>query len=272
MLQGGRQMRSLKSWCRLGLAGLLLGMVGCGHDGSASIDPPPSEKPAEEAILGVVRTPNGLFTAAPALMRTLRMAGLADRAGRWIGFGLASRVFAAYTNPYIEPVGEGHKVVLSRALQGDAADGAIDGPETLSETYTNPFGQYEIVSFDARRIGLCRLMVSVGGDGQRTRAFVLGQTTDVDASSEALVRVILERLTQAPPLQLCQLSVEELKYVRTEVERATVVANGDTVEEINDSAFEAARRSGCVRQALGDVTGGVAEDGLGPAICPGRIP
>jgi hypothetical protein len=88
------------------------------------------------------------------------------------------------------------------------------------------------------------------------RAFVFAASTDVDAVSETLVRVVLNRLTKAPTVQLCNdFTLSSLQNIYDAINLATRGVTGDSVTQINQNAFAVAMASGRVRQAVDDATG-----------------
>jgi hypothetical protein len=158
------------------------------------------------------------------------------------------------------------RVALSQVNQGDAADGSIDSPLLINQNDTDGEGAYRIVDPIAAHVDTCRLMVSVGSGNDMTRAFVTAKTTNIDASSEAVVRVILNRLTRAPAVNLCDFSLDAIVGISNAVDRAATLAFGDTVAAINDDAFTracTAAASAEVKQAVDNATGRPASTGCG---------
>ncbi len=105
-------------------------------------------------------------------------------------------------------------------------------------------------------------MVAVGDLNQQTltRAFVLAPApadTDVDVVSETVVRVVLDRLTKAPPVDLCEFTLGSpgLQAITDAVSNAVFTATGANVEEINQAAFELAIANTGVRIAIDQATG-----------------
>ena len=110
-------------------------------------------------------------------------------------------------------------VTLNWLSESDAADGKIDTPRAVSDGLgverTDQNGEYRIISADTNDLDACRMYVSVGSPGKRkwTRAFVFDRTADLDSISEAVVRMVLRRLTEAPPVQLCDFSSQDLRDI-----------------------------------------------------------
>jgi len=256
----------------VGLLGLaLVGMAGCGDNHGASVDLVPTPRTLEDAIIGVVSEPHGVFAAGK---KDSLFASLEKRL--WPSFLLVPSAFALRNqNGNVEPISceppPCPLVTLSRVTETDAGDGEIDEALLIAQTFTNDVGQYEIVNAAAENVDTCRLMVSVGGGPQRTRSFVLERTADINVTTETTVRIVLERLKLSPPVQLCDFDTESLKNICNEVSIAVVPAVGDTIAAINADAFSLAVQDPCVRRAVADATGGPFDDGRGPiGPCPHR--
>lgn len=215
-------------------------VTGCGNDGTSSIgipEPPPQTEPA---ITGVILAPNGQFASA-------------DRWWRWPD--RLRLVPPAYALQNVSPAEGVINVALSRVDYVDAADGRIDTAHLLSQVRTEGDGIYKIVDPVAKNVDDCRLMVAVGGGRSLTRAFVFSHTTNIDAVSEAVVRVVLDRLTKAPPVQLCNFTSDGLMQIADQAWIAAFTTTGDTVAEINQNAFERVAAFRGVKQAIDAATG-----------------
>jgi len=255
----------------LGLFSLaVVGLAGCGDNHSASADLVPTPRTLEDAIIGVVSEPHGVFASIEkdSMFASLQKAW-------WPSFSLVPRALALRNqNANVEPISceppPCPLVTLSRVDETDAGDGEIDEALLIAQTFTNDVGHYEIVNAAAENVDTCRLMVSVGGGPQRTRSFVLERTADINVTTETTVRIVLERLKLSPPVQLCDFDTESLKNICNEVSIAVVPAVGDTIAAINDDAFSLAVRNGCVRKAVADATGGPFDDGRGNIVCRHR--
>lgn len=240
----------------LGVAVALL-VVACGSNGSSEIGIPPSGPPVEGELTGVVYGPTAVVEPPISAI------------DKW----WPSLVSVAYANLFNEiPFGirQAH-VTLSSLTEADAADGRIDFYDPVVQTVpTNADGRYSIISSFVETLEVCesinmdrfvgRLLVSVSvGDPNQqgdTRALVVSTQTDVDASSEAVVRLVLRRIYELePPVQLCDFSIEGLRNTVSAAQDAAYTAEGDTVGEINADAYRLASENCKVLQAIDDATG-----------------
>jgi hypothetical protein len=215
----------------------LTALAGCGADASSSATlggPGQDKKPA---VIGTVWVPPGTdFAAIPGWRKWLETVFIAPRAYAEI--------------PGEERIQTETWVTLNWLTETDAADGTIDSPRAVSDGLgverTDQNGSYTILSVDAKDLDACRMFVSVGQPAKHswTRAFVFDHTTDLDAVSEAVVRMVLQRLTEAPPLQLCDFSSQDLRDIYTT--SAQIIdydqRNGggllaDTIADTNDNVF-----------------------------------
>src|SRR5262245_47893991 len=98
----------------LGL-GCVLGLSGCGSDGSSGLTLPTDPPKTEEKITGLVLAPNGAQASAPHWWEGLQI-------------GLSS---PAYALRGVTPVSDGLPVSLSMLDATDFADGSIDSPRPL---------------------------------------------------------------------------------------------------------------------------------------------
>jgi hypothetical protein len=213
---------------------LLLGGAGCGSDGDSSLRLGQSDPENLPVVTGRVFAPNGEFAAI-------------DWWRDWPG--ALQLVSTAYANLFrVEPVGIGTKVSLALVSERDAADGFIDDVVPLVPHLpgrgcdergceTDAGGQYRIVHELAEAVDICRLMVSTGDDERLMRAFVTSTNTDIDPSSEAVVRVVLQRIRRSPLVQLCCFTTEGLREASRIAIDATFAANGDTIPEITLDAL-----------------------------------
>lgn len=257
MIRSGRPVRkwdvgaSLVALCLLSVA-----VAGCGPTGTAAVTikttPTPDGSqlptPAAPLVTGVVSMPPGV---------------LASTNSWWHGAGRFHPFAAAYgttfSNPNVGPIGAGANVALSRVDPLAAAHGVIRA-FLLGQADTDDNGRYAITQSGAVDIrDLCGLMVAVGGQDQLTRAFVLSPApadTNIDVVSETVVRVVLNRLTKAPPVQLCDnFSTAGLLDITEAVSSAVYAANGIDAFEINEAAFAKALANETVQATVDAVTG-----------------
>jgi len=235
--------------CSLG--GLMaLGLAGCGSDGTSEVslrgeciveqgEPIPVGCLPELVgkITGIVSAPNGVYAAA--------------QDSWWFAFSLVSQAHAFFFN--VEPVGTGVEVALSEVTPLDVADGSIDFPQPLVQfALTNADGIYEIETQVAEHIDRCRLLLSVG-TGDLSRSLVYSNDVNIDPASEAVVRLVLRRINQTR-LQLCDFSPEGLRLITREAEKAAVIAEGASVQEVNDDAFTLVSRDCDVLETIEAVT------------------
>ncbi len=221
-----------------------LTLAGCGANGYSGLAVPTPQSDVPR-LAGVVLAPNGL---------------LAKGGPTWwpAAFGLVAR---AYAQPGVLPVGPNEVVTLSLVDKLDAADGQIgntpgDAPRLIAHASTNPDGTYEILDPSLSNVDQCRLMVYVGSDSDRTltRAFVFNNQTDIDYMTEAVVEVVLQRLTQAPSVELCDFTSAGLNDIYEAVKVVAFSATGDTVAAINTDASALAEASCRVQRAVDQAT------------------
>ena len=227
----------------LGATGLALIVAGCGSDGATSVTLQPTPQQIVAAVNGTVLAPNGQFVAA-------------DIWHRWASsVFLLSPAYAQTCLANLMPAAGDLNVVLWLVDYVDAKDGVIDNPRLLNQAHTDGEGLYEIVDSAAQNLNTCRLMVAVGSNDSLTRAFAIDHTTNINAVSEAVVRVVLDRLTQSPPVQLCDFTNAALSNISDKTSAAACSAKGDTVADLNESAYNHAKVNCGVLQAINDATG-----------------
>lgn len=232
---------------------LAIGAAGCGSDGSSGIDlgcgPVEDGAPIPESCLpeqvakitGIVFAPGGVYADS-------------QKAGWFASLSLISKAFAGFS--FLEPVGIGVEVNLSEVTEQDAADGSIDSPMPIADfAHTNADGVYEILNRAGEQIERCRMLLSVGsaGTGDLSRALVHSNQVNIDAASEAVVRLVLRRIHQTD-LQLCDFSEEGLRAIVAAAETAASQATGSNVQAANDYAFERVSRSCAVLELIEAVT------------------
>ncbi len=227
----------------LGALCLALAAAGCGSDGSSNVALVRTPRSIVDAVTGTVYAPNGEFASAEA-------------GWRWAcPLSLLSPAYAQTCLANLMPAGGELNVALWQIDMIDAKDGKIDNPRTVNQARTDGNGLYQIVDPVADNLDTCRLMVVVGHEDSLTRAFAIEHTTNLDAVSEAVVRVVLDRLTQSPPAQLCDFTNAGLANILDKASAAACSAKGSTVAEINDSAYQHVKVNCGVLQAINDATG-----------------
>ena len=239
----------------------MLVVAGCGPDGNAGVDAPP-RAPLQPLVTGVVRLPNGELVSANSLWKWAKSTHL------------VSPAYAITQNPSVFPANN-VRVSLSRVDHADAADGVIgdnsgSAPVPVSiPSDTNSNGQYTIYkTTTARTVDGCGFMLAVGDPRLHTltRAFVadvpptdpaVAAEVDIDVVSETVVRVVLDRLTKAQAVDLCefQLGSPGLQGITDAVANAVYTATGTNIEELNQSAFEKAIVNPFVKAAVYAATG-----------------
>lgn len=241
-------------------AAVALLVAACGSNGSSDVRIPDSPPGVEGELTGIVYGP--VAVVEPPLAA----------AGKWWPSKLGL-VGAAYANLYNEiPFGiRGAHATLSSVTEVDAADGRIDFYDPIVQSVpTDADGRYRVIHHFVETLEICesinserfvgRLLVSVSvGDPNHsgdTRAFVVSTQTDIDASSEAVVRLVLERIFEyEPPVQLCDFDIEGLRNLVRTAQDAAYTAEGDTVGEINADAYRLASENCKVLRDLDRATG-----------------
>ncbi|HVO27508.1 MAG TPA: hypothetical protein VMW56_28175 [Candidatus Margulisiibacteriota bacterium] len=227
----------------IGAVCLVLIAAGCGSDATVDTSLTRKTPTIVGAVTGTVFAPNGEFAAS-------------DAGWRWAcNFGLLSPAYAQTCLATLMPAGGILNVVLWQIDRVDAKDGQIDNPRIVNQARTDGDGIYQIIDHAADDLDTCRLMVVVGRDESLTRAFAIEHTTNIDAVSEAVVRVVLDRITQSPPVELCAFTNDGLANILDQARAAACSAKGSTVAEINDSAYQHVKVNCGVLQAINDATG-----------------
>lgn len=229
-----------------------LALAGCGADGTSSVYIPP-DNPAP-SVSGTVYAPNGQFAAA-------------ERWREWLdALRLTPRAYAALSGELAVTTEE--NVALSKLDAVEAAHGHPElGQYLLANGRTDPAdGTYVISADELANFQPCEIIVQVGSGGTLTRAFILSCTTgatvscikaDIDAASETLVRLVMDRLTEAPSVQLSDFTRDGLQqmdgYARSALNAQPV--SGASVREINDNAYQLLANNKTMRSIMNDVTG-----------------
>ena len=233
-----------------GVAAVVL--AGCGNSGSASanISSPPSQ--TVPTVQGTVMAPNGQFAAARS---------------HWWSFATSlqfvSRAEAALADE-LTPIHSSEVVSLSRVLNEDAVHGSTENSVPLvPDARTDSEGFFQITHPALANLEEdCRLMVQVGAadplnpsNSLLTRAFVLYHgpaANDIDAVSEAVVRVVLDAL-QNSCTQLCDFSVKTLRDLSDAAFNAAYTATGSSVAELNDNVYQLVKNNPQVKSMIATV-------------------
>lgn len=233
-----------------------LALAGCGADGTSSVYIPP-DNPAP-SVSGTVYAPNGQFAAA-------------ERRPQWFdALWLMPRAYAALENE--TPVISEENVALSKLNPDQAAHGHPElGQYLLANGRTDPAdGTYvisadELANFQSSDKS-SEIIVQVGSGGALTRAFILSCATgasvscvnaNIDAVSETLVRLVMDRLTEAPSVLLSNFTRDGLQRMYDYAQQALLVqhVSGASVREINDNAYQLLVNNKTMRSIMNDVTG-----------------
>ncbi|MCX8072840.1 MAG: hypothetical protein N3C12_10365 [Candidatus Binatia bacterium] len=182
--------------------GLALALSACGTESNLDIrhPPPPATPGVQVQIGGQVRMPEGRVASAEHWLVSARRA-LISR---------AEALFAAN----VRPVGSGVRVAL--AVVG--TDGSFQAP--VATAATDAEGRYRLSLPDSRDpASVCRYVVYVGDPGSAawTRAFVTAadDQQDIDFQTEALVRLVLDRVSAG--FDLCAANVTELRAMLSRI-------------------------------------------------------
>lgn len=225
-------------------------IAGCGNDQNANVTLPGQQPVILPAVTGTVFAPNGEFAAISPWRKWLAELVLIPRA--YAGIAIE------------EPVASEQEVSLSSVSNADAAhavNGYIQSSTLIGVARNDLVGRFKIVMDPPLDINASHLMVAVGAASPEpllTRGFVFQQNTDLDAVSEALVRLVLKRLTQAPAIQLSDFTNDQLAQIYAEVEQASRRAGADgtpidTVAQINNEAYRLAANDNGVQAAIAAV-------------------
>ena len=213
------------------LVGVTL-LAACGGDAGISVGIPGGGGPAGPQVHGTVLMPNGqLSRIEPSLLQRIAELG-ADAA-----LALSGNVL---------PVGRNVQVNLQQV-----------GGGVLKSAFTNDMGQYTIDLPDGVTEGACpRLFVSVGSGSTLTRALVYGSdkstTIDIDAFSEAAVRIILAQGDS------CAFLPSEIRDIVNAIRFLPGNVSGATTAELNLNAWATATAAPPVQATVAAAIGTVA--------------
>jgi hypothetical protein len=230
---------------------VLVGVVwlsGCGTESDLSVrhPPPPPTVGLDVRFGGLVQMPDG------RVARDLHA---------WPQLALFARTADALTAANVRPVGAGVRVSLAVLNP----DGSLQPP--LATTTTNASGRYELGIPGSRDpASVCHFVAYVGdaASGTLTRRLLTGSDLqqDIDYQSEALVRLLLDRVSQGA--DFCAVSVLELEQLLARIRSLPDPVVGTGAADIN---FKARQIAGADEQlqALLDVA-------LAPSPTPVRTP
>ena len=249
---------------------MALCVAGCGSNGSSDVGFPEPGMEVKGELSGIAYGPAAVVEPPLAWWPST--------------LGLVSSAYADLYNEIPFGIRQAH-VTLSSVTETDAADGRIDFYDPIAQSVpTDADGRYRVIHTFVETLEACetinqnrfvgRLLVSISvGDPNfrgDTRGFVISTQTDVDAASEAVVRLVLRRIfEQEPPVQLCDFSIEGLRDLVRFAESAAFTAEGDTVGEINADAYRLATENCKVLRALDDAT---CRDVDGEEVCYPVVP
>jgi hypothetical protein len=235
-----------------------LALAGCGADGTSSLHiPPPNPNPGP-SVSGTVYAPNGQFAAS-------------ERWWQWADvLRLMPAAFAALQGEL--PVTSEESVSLSKL---DPAEAAHGDPETgqylLAKGATDPADGTYLISSNQLADPQTdsqggEIIVQVGSGETLTRAFVLPCTTgtdycaDINAANEAVVRLVLNRLLQAPAVQLTDFTADGLQKVCDYAQQAlsAMGISGVSVGDCNDNAYEMLASNKTIHNMIDDACGAAA--------------
>jgi len=185
---------------------------GCGNTGTSGIS-------------GAVYAPNGELAAvaSPSLLQRLA----------------AAIVSEARAMTGLERVSEGVEVRLERLDR----DGSTK--ETLTTETTASDGTYS-VSLATGEEPASTLIMRVGSDSTRMRAFVTGEHVDISPISEVTVRLVIDS-----DYALANFSPAELRTIKDAINQATdAVDAGDSIETATNDAEASAKDDADVTAAI----------------------
>ena len=236
---------------RMKIAALMLvAMVvaGCGTESELGVrhSPPPPTVGVEVSFGGLVQMPDG---------RVARATGLFSEVA------LLARAAEALTAANVRPVGAGVRVALA-LLQPDGSLGPV-----VATASTNANGRYLLAIPGGRDpASVCRYVAFVGdaSTGTLTRRIVTASdfSQDIDFQSEALVRLLVDRVQRGE--DLCAASGVELEQMLARIRALPDVVVGSGAADVNLKA----------RQIAGadETLQGLLDAALAPTPTPVRTP
>lgn len=222
--------------------------AGCGTESDLGVrhSPPPPTVGVEVSFGGLVQMPDGRVARTSSWLREV---------------ALLTSAADALVAANVRPVGAGVTVAL--AVLGP--DGNL-GP-TLATASTTGSGRYQLTIPGGRDpASVCRYVVFVGdaSSGTLTRRIVTGTdfTQDIDFQSEALVRLLVDRVQQGA--DLCAASVTELEQMLARIRALPDVVVGSGAADINLKARQIAGADDALQDLL--------DAALAPTPTPVRTP
>ena len=233
-----------------------LALAGCGANGASSVYIPPAN-PAP-SVSGTVYAPNGQFAAAEHWWaEALR---------------LMPPAYAALQSEL--PITTEENVSLSKLDPAEAAHGSTDQALLLANGSTDPADGSYFISND-QLTGRCvvqagngeRCIVQVGSGDMLTRAFVfscktasgvsyscttapgVSWTADIDAVSEAVVRLVLDYLMRTST-QLGDFSNADLENIDCIARALANDISGTNVADINEKVYNRLAASQTMQNCL----------------------
>ena len=222
-----------------------LGLAGCGSDGTSSAVVAGPEMPS---VAGTVIAPDGEFARLTPPWQwadALTLVGRADALQGVAGVSTPQTVSLSR----LDPVAAGHGCAPQRPCL-----------QLITSTRTDSAGRFQISHGALGDLNADHLILHVGDEPLLTRAFVFSRTADINASSEAVVRLVLLRLTQAPPVQLNVFTNDALQTLAdlADVLTAHLSATGSDVASFNEKVYDTLAVSGTMHKTMDELTSGAA--------------
>ena len=186
----------------------LLAACGGGGDGGGT---PPSPPAAQIIVSGAVQAPNGQVV--------FHRPGI----GNFFNDMFAPSAYASLSG--VSPVPDGTSVQLGRM--------SSDGSFTALESTTVSGGRY---AFNLSRLGLpitSDLVVRVANGVVQMRAFVTGETADLNPISESAVQVVLDHISVRPGTSLANFTTQELSDLVGAIDALTAANRMAVGRDIN---------------------------------------
>lgn len=232
------------------ICALVLTVAGCGSDSTAGYGAPAASTDTRPVISGTIYAPD------------MNGDGIGIYASRswWHWADQLTFVPQAYALQHIAAIASDQTVALLQLDATEAEHGSTERAKLVAQTRTMAGGHFTITdsAITPHPEEVCRLMLVVGSGSDQTRAFVLSHTTDLNAVNESVVRMVLHRLTEMPPVGLCDFQAEALQDITDAANLGAYSVSGATVAELNDKAFAAVAAYRPVQEAMAAVVAGAA--------------